>query len=162
MKQNQNNMIGERQRATGQSFGVCLLVLFIAVAATGCRHEPKVPGHARSTVPTSADINPVGNYALVTVDGSKVPCTLRHEGHTMTINSGNFIIRADGTCVSQMYLAGREAPIEVKATYTRQGPKLTMKWEGAGVTFGTVSGDTFTMNNEGMALAYRKQAPIGR
>jgi hypothetical protein len=93
---------------------------------------------------------------LVTVDGNKVPCTVQHEGHTMTINSGSFIINADGTCSSKMSLAGRDTPIEVKATYTREGPKLTMQWQGAGMTIGTVEGDTFTMNNEGMVFAYRK------
>jgi hypothetical protein len=45
---------------------------------------------------------------------------------------------------------------EVKATYTRQGSKLTMQWEGAGMTTGTVEGDMFTMNNEGMVFSYRK------
>jgi hypothetical protein len=49
-----------------------------------------------------------------------------------------------------------DSAAEVKATYTRQGSTLTMQWEGAGTTTGTVQGDTFTMNNEGMAFAYRK------
>jgi hypothetical protein len=31
-----------------------------------------------------------------------------------------------------------------------------MRWQGAGMTIGSVAGDTFTMNNEGMVLAYRK------
>jgi len=31
-----------------------------------------------------------------------------------------------------------------------------MNWQGAGTTIGTVEGDTFTMNNEGMVFAYRK------
>jgi hypothetical protein len=81
---------------------------------------------------------------------------MQHEGHTMTIKSGSFIINADGTCSSKMSLAGREAAIEVKASYTRQGSTLTMQWERAGMTTGTVEGDTFTMNNEGMVFAYRK------
>jgi len=93
---------------------------------------------------------------LVSVDGNKVPCTVQHEGHTMTIKSGSFIINADGTCSSKMFLEGRDAAIEVKATYTREGSKLTMTWQGAGMTVGIVEGDTFTMNNEGMVLTYRK------
>ena len=74
----------------------------------------------------------------------------------MTIQSGSFSINADGTCSSKMSLAGRDAAIEVKATYTQEGPKLTMKWQGAGMTIGTIEGETFTMNNEGMVFAYRK------
>lgn len=43
-----------------------------------------------------------------------------------------------------------------RGTYTREGAKLTMTWEGAGTTTGTVEGDNFTMENEGMVLAYRR------
>jgi len=31
-----------------------------------------------------------------------------------------------------------------------------MQWQGAGVTNGTVEGDTFTMDNEGQIFLYRK------
>jgi hypothetical protein len=55
-----------------------------------------------------------------------------------------------------MSVAGMAAPIEVKATYTREGNKLTMKWQSGGMTIGTVEGDTFTMSNEGMVFVYRK------
>ena len=43
-----------------------------------------------------------------------------------------------------------------RPTYTRQGTKLTMKWEGAGITMGNVESNTFTMDNEGMVFVYRK------
>jgi len=95
------------------------------------------------------------------VDGKQVPCTVQHDGHTMTIDSGRFVINADGTCSSRIAVAGRPAAIEVKANYTREGNKLAMKWQGAGQTSGTIDGDTFTMNNEGMVFIYRKQAGGG-
>ncbi len=128
----------------------------MVVVCAGCKQEAKVAADTKTVAATAADINPIGTYVLVTVDGNKVPCTVQHEGHTMTINSGSFIINAEGTCSSKIFLAGRDAAIEVKATYTREGPKLTMQWQGAGMTIGTVEGDTFTMNNEGMVFAYRK------
>jgi hypothetical protein len=31
-----------------------------------------------------------------------------------------------------------------------------MRWEGVGMTAGTVEGDTFTLKNEGIVLVYRK------
>jgi hypothetical protein len=31
-----------------------------------------------------------------------------------------------------------------------------MRWAGAGMTTGTLEGDTFTMNNEGMSFSYHK------
>lgn len=100
-----------------------------------------------------------GVYMLVSVDGKEVPATVSHDGATLEVRSGQFIINADGTCTSRMVFvppSGAEATREVKATYTRNGAKLHMTWERAGRTIGTVNADTFTMNNEGMILAYRK------
>ena len=156
MKSKQNELNGEQRQATRHLLQLCLLPLFMVVVCAGCKQEAKVAADTKTVAAPAADINPVGTYALVTVDGNKVPCTVQHEGHTMTIKSGGFIINADGTCSSKMSLEGRDAPIEVKATYTREGPKLTMKWQGAGMTIGTVEGDTFTMDNEGMVFVYKK------
>jgi len=156
MKPNLNYINGEQGRTTRHLLHWGLLPLFMVMVGTGCKQEAQVAGDAKALAPAAADTNPAGTYALVSVDGKKVPCALSHEGHAMTISSGSFIINADGTCSSKMFLAGRDVPIEVKATYTREGPKLTMKWQGAGMTVGTVEGATFTMENEGMVLAYRK------
>jgi hypothetical protein len=127
----------------------CWLPLCLTMVGAGCSPQAKV----------AADINPAGTYTLVSVDGNKVPCTLTHEGVTPTIKSGVFIINPDGTCSSKMVFSlpsSDDTGREVKATYTRQGSTLTMQWEGAGITMGSVEGDTFTMTNEGMVLAYRK------
>jgi hypothetical protein len=133
----------------------CLLIaclpLLMAMFCVGCKPETETAGDMQ------AAINPVGSYSLVSVDGKPVPCRVTHDGHTMVVKSGRFLIRADRTCQSQMFLEGREAAIEVKATYTQKGSELTMTWKGAGMTIGSVAGDTFTMNNEGMVLAYRRQ-----
>ncbi len=134
-------------------FSLCALTVLLCA---GCKPEANVAGNPKIAAAPAAAVDPAGTYALASVDGKPVPCTLTHEGHTMTIKSGQFVINADGTCLSQMFLEGRNVPIEVKATYTREGAKLTMKWQGAGMTEGTVEGSTFTMNNEGMVLAYRK------
>ncbi len=156
MKPQQSNLNSEQGRAARHSLQLCLLPLFLAMVLPGCKQEARVAGDTKSVAATAAEINPVGTYTLVTVDGNKVPCTVQHEGHTMTVTSGSFIINADGTCSSRISLAGHDSPIEVKAAYTREGPKLTMQWQGAGMTLGTVERDTFTMNNEGMVLAYHK------
>ncbi len=135
------------------TFSICALA---ALLWTGCKPDAKVEGDSKAAPARATTVDPAGTYALATVDGKPVPCTLTHEGHTMTIQSGQFVINADGTCVSQMFLEGRNAPIEVKANYTREGAKLAMKWQGAGMTEGTVEDSSFTMNNEGMVLVYRK------
>ena len=145
MNADQHKWNGERRGATWHRLQRSVLPLFMVVVWAGCKQA----GNA-------GDTNPVGTYSLVSVEANKVPCTVQHEGHTMTINSGSFSINADGTCSSKISLAGRDAAIEVKATYTRDGQKLTMQSQGVGRTIGSVEGDTFTMNNEGMVFAYRK------
>ncbi len=125
----------------------CLLILGILVG--GCQQE--------SNVANQSDV--AGTYALVTVDGAKVPATVSHEGVNLLVRSGTFTLNADGTCSSKMAFvppSGTEATREVSGTYTRDGVKLTMQWKGAGTTVGSIEGNTFTMNNEGMTLAYRK------
>jgi hypothetical protein len=125
------------------------LPLLAAAVWGGCKRPEKL----------AADINPTGSYSLVSVDGKPLPCTVSHEGASPTIKSGTFLINPDGTCSSKMVFSvppGGDSSREVKATYTRSGTTLTMSWQGAGTTTGTVQGDMFTMNNEGMLFAYRK------
>jgi hypothetical protein len=126
-----------------------LLILAASSLLSGCTGSPNSA--------TKNDI--VGVYTLTTVNSNKLPVAQEHEGAKLEIRSGSFTINADATCSSKMAFvppSGREVTHEVKATYTHQGTKLTMRWQGAGMTEGTLEGDTFTMNNEGMILVYRK------
>jgi len=148
-KQKQEESNVTRGRAMRLPLAMIWLPLLAVMVWTGCNPKAKV----------AADISPVGSFDLVSVDGHKVPYTVQHEGSSLTVKAGIFIINADGTCSSKVVFSppsGDEASREVKATYIRQGPTLTMKWEGAGTTTGTVEGDTFTMNNEGMIFTYRR------
>jgi hypothetical protein len=147
MKSNQNELNEGRTPTARHAFKLGMLPLVLLMACTACKKDGKVV----------ADTNPAGTYALVSVDGKAVPCELQHEGHTMGVKSGSFIINPEGTCSSKILVSGRDAAIEVKATYKQNGSKLTMKWERAGMTTGTVEGDIFTMVNEGMSFLYRKQ-----
>lgn len=149
MKTKHNSLNGENQLAARHPLGGCLLALFLVLACAGCKQEAKV----------ATDINPTGIYTLMSVDGKQVPCALTHEGTTLTVKTGVFTISGDGTCSSKIIFSvpsNGDVNREVKATYTRQGAKLTMKWEGAGITMGTVEGNTFTMDNEGMTFTYQK------
>ena len=83
-----------------------------------------------------------GVYALVSVDGVKVPANVSHEGTALQVRSGSFTVNADGTCSTKTAFvppSGKEQTRDVSATYTRQGSKLTMKWHGAGITTATVN-----------------------
>ena len=108
---------------------------------------------------TPIDSGMTGEYALVSVDGKAVPCRVRHEGNEMEIKAGVFVIRGDGTCGSKITLVnpkGTEGVMERQAAYKHRNGTLTMKWERAGATTGTITSDSFTMNNEGMVFAYQK------
>ena len=104
--------------------------------------------------PAASDIS--GKYTLVSVNGNALPFS-HPEGPV--IRSGVFTINKDGTCSSQMTFSipsGSDASREVAATYTREGSRLTMTWSGAGTTIGTIEGNMFKMDNEGMIFVYRK------
>lgn len=100
-----------------------------------------------------------GIYYLVAVDGSAVPGTVSHDGVPLEVRAGTFIISADGTCFSRMHFVppgGEEMIREVRAQYTREGSRLIMQWENAGMTEGTVEGETFVMDNHGMIFQYKR------
>jgi hypothetical protein len=121
------------------------LLLATGLLAPGCR--------------MNASSSPAGVYTLVSVNGSKLPATISHDGARLEVLSGTFTIGEDSTCSSRMVFIppnGQEVVREVKATYTQTGGKLRMKWAGAGLTTGTVKDNTFTMDNEGMLLSYQK------
>ena len=88
------------------------------------------------------------------------PAPFRMEAHEIEVQSGTFTFNADGTCESKVIFgppSGSPVTREVKADYTRDGTELKMKWHGAGRTVGTLEGDKFSMNNEGMIFTYKKQ-----
>lgn len=100
-----------------------------------------------------------GVYTLVSVDGIPVPAKVTHGGHAMEVRSGTLTFEAGNACGTRTVFAptgGKEVVREVQATYTRHGAELKMKWKGAGTTTGTLEGETFTLNNEGMLFVYRQ------
>ncbi|MDJ0779923.1 MAG: carbohydrate binding domain-containing protein [Gammaproteobacteria bacterium] len=104
-----------------------------------------------------------GVYRLVAVNGVRVPGTLVHDGARLEIESGIFKIGADGKITSQTVFTppeGDQATRRVKATYTRDGSSLLMRWEGAGMTRGSIDGEVFVMNNHGMILVYTRSGEI--
>jgi hypothetical protein len=128
----------------------CLLLLLVAfLLLPGCERGANPPGGPSIS----------GTYVLVTVDGNKLPYTVAHEGGAPKVLSGTFTIANDGTCKSKIEFvlpSGAASTREVSGTFTREGPTLQMRWTGAGTTVGTLKGDNFSMNNEGIVFAYRK------
>lgn len=122
-----------------------------AVLLAGCNSTPS----------ETADV--AGSYKLVSVDGKNVPCAVSHNNMTINVQSGVFNIRADGQCNSVIQMtspSGKPLEKSVAATCSRKDGALTFRWKGAGQTVGTVVGETFTMNNEGMAFVYKRQPPF--
>lgn len=134
----------------------CLLAAGLLLC--GCNEQtPATQQTQQPSAPKAADLS--GVYTLVSVNGKAVPSSVSHDGNALQVRSGSFTINADGTCSTKTVFvppAGQEATREVSATYTKDGAKLTMQWQGAGMTTGTVEGNTFTMDNEGMLFVYKK------
>lgn len=128
---------------------LALLLAATGLLVAGCQTKTD------TTAESNADV--AGTYTLKSVNGQAVPTRVPHGNDSVDVRSGTFVIGADGTCQTETVFArpgGAPASRKVRATYTRQGPTLSMKWEGAGRTTGTVSDRTFTMNNEGMVFEY--------
>ena len=133
---------------TKLALSLCFL-LTAGLLLSACKPEAKV----------AKEVDPTGDYVLVSVNGNNVPASVDHDGVKLQVRSGSFSIKADGTCSTKTVFVpptGQEVTREVSATYTKEGSKLTMQWKGAGMTRGTVEGNTFTMNNEGMLFVYQK------
>jgi len=142
-------------RRTKMKKAMMILVVML-IALTGC----EMTNGSKETVEASADVNDfAGVYSLTAVDGASVPATVSHDGHQVMVHSGAFTINADQTCSCETIFgppSGEKHTRNVNATYTLTGSTLNMKWTGAGWTKGTVKGDTFTMNNEGIIFSYKK------
>ena len=125
------------------------LLIIAGLFLSACQGNAKVKG-----------IDPTGIYTLITVNGSEVPTAIFHGDVKMQVYSGVFTIDTDGTCNSKVNFGdgatGDRITRDVRAHYRRAGSALTMQWEGAGMTTGTLDGDTFTMDNEGMTFVYRR------
>lgn len=124
-----------------------MVILVMLAALAGCTTISPTETAANDTA---------GVYRLVAVNGSDVPTTVSHGNAKIKVHSGTFIINADGTCISKTVFGSQKINREVKATYTQEGSTLNMQWIGAGRTEGTIEGETFTMNNEGMTFTYKK------
>ena len=126
-----------------------VFLLSAGILLSACKQEAKV----------AAGADPAGVYTLVSINGNKVPTSVSHDGTPLQVRSGLFTIKADGTCSTKTVFvppSGSEATREVSATYTKDGSKLTMQWRGAGMTIGTIEGNSLTMDNEGMVFVYNK------
>ncbi len=130
-----------------------LAMAFAGLLLAGCTSQ-------RSS---TKDSNARGTYTLISVDGKKTPCTAVHQGANLKIESGVFTMKSDGNCSSVILFvppSGTAVSKEVSGSYSQNGSSLEFRWKGAGTTKGTVDGDTFTMNNEGMVFAYKRQGAV--
>jgi len=136
------------QSLSPRAISLALITLLLTVLSLRARSQ--------SVLETN---NLAGDYKLISVNSNAVPCVVHHEDADITVKSGLMVIRADGTCSSHSVFSLPQNPEinrRVEATYTRSGNVLTLLWKGAGRTKGTLDGNTFTINNEGMIFAYQK------
>jgi hypothetical protein len=102
---------------------------------------------------------PVGEFALVGVDGQNLPATVRHGDRAVEVRSGSLSFGTDGTCRSETRFSvasGREIHRVVQANVRAEGGDVVLRWQGAGLTRGRLTGDQFAMTNENSVFVYRR------
>lgn len=140
-----------RRPTTTNAFAALSGLALLSMAA--CHGAPRTP----EPTPDMAEI--AGTYALVSVDAKPVPAMVSHDGTALEVRSGAFTFGADGRCSTRTVFvppSGRETVRDVDAVFAKNGSRLTMWWSGGGMTTGSVDGNTFTMDNEGMVFVYRR------
>ncbi len=134
----------------------CVLIL------SGCESQPGTESGGEFTVQQSATSG-LGRYKLVAVNGQSVPASVAHRYAQIKVHSGDFTLRADGTCSTTTTFSAPSAGKDTRVshcTYERQGASLSMTWQGAGKNTGVIDGETFTMDNHGMEFSYQLVQPI--
>jgi len=135
----------------------------LVVASSGCTATKNDSRGVETGSVQETLANITGNYKLIAVNGSAIPATVSHGDAKIKVLSGEFVIRADGTCSSNTDFSppsGGRLTRKVHASYTRNGSNLVMQWEGAGVTNGLIDDGTFTMDNHGMIFVYSRSGEI--
>lgn len=127
-----------------------VLLILASVVLAACSQASK----------TAESTDFTGTYNLISIDGQPVPYAPVHEGQQgPEIVSSNLTLNDDGTfsmTMSYTNPSGGSISRDFTGTYTQQGAKFNLKWEGAGQTEVTLKGDTLTLNNEGMLFVYQK------
>lgn len=144
---------------------LCILAcISLIIVGSGCTTSKKnAPRTPETNTTQRAPDELSGNYKLVAVNGKRIPAIVSHSETEITVHSGIFTINPDETCSSESIFtpaSGDRITRKVNATCKRNGSKLLMQWEGAGVTVGTVDADIFTMNNHGMIFVYSRSGRI--
>jgi hypothetical protein len=127
-----------------------LMLLFIGLFLPACR---------QGTTVVSTNPEPAGTYALVSINGNKLPYTPPHEGGAPEVQSSAMTLKADGTFTSTVTYGmpgGKSSSHDFSGTFTCEDTRLTLRWNGAGLTILKLEGNSFTMDNEGILFTYRK------
>jgi hypothetical protein len=133
------------------------------VASSGCVSTNE-PGAVRGGTIQESLKDIAESYQLIAVNSAAIPATISHDNATIKVHSGDFIIRADGTCSTTSVfsrLSGGKVTRKVHGSFTRKGSKLEIQWQGAGATTGTIDGETFSMNNHGIIFMYSRSGEVG-
>lgn len=134
----------------------------LMIAVPGCESDSTVDSGGKFTgqqVSTSV----VGRYKLVAANGVPVPATIAVRYAQIKVHSGDFTIRADGTCSTTTVFSPPAGGKETRLSHgfwDNSGNKIAMQWQGAGKTSAKLSGDLLTLDNHDMQFVYQRSQPI--
>lgn len=138
------------------------LVSLLMSGLPGCESGTGVESGGEFTGQQS-ETTVTGRYQLVEVNGETVPALVAHRYAEIKVHSGDFTIRADGSCSTTSVFSPPDGGMESRkshGSWEKAGDKLTMQWLGAGKTVAILAGERLTMDNHGMDFVYQRTQPI--
>ena len=104
-----------------------------------------------------------GNYTLRTIDGQDLPAViLQVLNDKVEVTAGSLRINSDLTFSSSLTAAATTSGTTTSATdtqtgtYTLNGTAITLRFQDASTSTGSITGNTLTVIDEGLSLVYRK------
>lgn len=116
-------------------------VVVLALSALACGDDES---------PSGAEIDPVGVYALLSIDGSTLPTPITSDGVTVEVVSGQLSIVGNGTCAATIDVrpvgGGDVETLANTCTWTRSASQLQVTWTNGGTDAATLQGDRLTLD----------------
>ena len=131
------------------------LIRFALVLAVAC-------GKDSSTQPTMASV--AGSWVLTSVNGASLPAVISQTGTAKVEMVSNVVTAMAAGAYTDVYqvrttINGQSTTTTttVTGTFSVSGTSVTLHSSTGGSSAGTIAGNTFTMNQDGLVLVFTKQ-----
>jgi hypothetical protein len=144
---------------------IAIALLAIVIASCAATPPRDAPPLASAAARSPAD-DPSGNYTLKTIDGNALPLRPLDRdrpagaGPGPLVTGGSLVIEPGGEVryvLDYRNDRGEGGAIRMSATWRREGNGFVVTWPNGARTPATYDGQTFTIENIGMKLAFERR-----